>query len=313
MISLRHFTVLCVLVLQGCTSMEALVSVPTKADSARIQPYQTNLHQRSIHTFDAVDLSTKLVEQNIKPRVKNLLVLVDQTDQMSSQYRGIELSQYTQEITRRFLRTVPKDVFAGGLFVLDNRATSVAEPNLDRFELQSALDALVAPQYLTPIGTADLAVAVDNLSQKIAASESPSAIVLVTSWAQINPQVAEAVMRLRQHQQFRSGFSVQDQIKPWGSRNDDGVCVYVLGVGNRMSRTVLDEADTCGFSAAADKVAQPRDMAHFVERALYLDPADSDGDGVYDYLDKCPGTVGDRIVGYDGCDRFAGLVGEHYK
>jgi hypothetical protein len=54
-------------------------------------------------------------------------------------------------------------------------------------------------------------------------------------------------------------------------------------------------------------------MAHFVERAFYLDPADSDGDGIYDYLDLCPATLAGKIVGYDGCDRFNTVDGVSSK
>ena len=84
-----------------------------------------------------------------------------------------------------------------------------------------------------------------------------------------------------------------------------GVCLYTVGVGNRLSRTRLDTVDSCGHSVAADKVAQPRDMAHFVQNILYKGPADTDGDGIYDYRDRCLNTHAGRIVDYSGCPRFA--------
>jgi hypothetical protein len=50
-------------------------------------------------------------------------------------------------------------------------------------------------------------------------------------------------------------------------------------------------------------------MTHFVQRVLYKGPADSDGDGIYDYLDGCPNTSIGRIVDYFGCLRFAASEG----
>jgi len=49
---------------------------------------------------------------------------------------------------------------------------------------------------------------------------------------------------------------------------------------------------------------QPREMSYFVEKILFSGPADSDGDGIYDYLDECPSTTPGRVIGRNGCARF---------
>lgn len=310
MIRFRNLALLAVFGLYGCGSMEQLITVPTEPDNARVLPYQTELHQRSVHTFDPVQLREKVVERDMRPRVNNIYLLIDQTDSLDHEYRGITLRKYSQEISRRLLRTLPEKTFNESIYLLDDRPLEGSPSGSDRTQTLSNLNIKYG---VAGIGTNDLAHAIDKLAEKLSMQNNRSAVVLVTEWNQISEEVNEAVMRLRQRQHSKMGFTVKDGIDNWNSMNDQGVCIYVVGVGNRMSRTLLDSPECCGFSTSADKVAQPRDMAHFVERAFYLDPADSDEDGIYDYLDQCPATLEGKIVGYDGCDRFNTVDGVSSK
>ena len=310
MIRLRYFALLIILGLHGCGSMEQLITVPTEPENARVLPYQTELHQRSVHTFDPVELKERLVERHIHPRVENIYLLIDQTASMDQEYRGITLGKYAEEISRRLLRTLPEETFNESMYLLDDRPLEGSPSGSDRTQTLSNLNMKYG---VAGIGTNDLAHAIDKLAEKLAMHKDRSAVVLVTEWDQISEEVNQAVMRLRQKQHSKSGFVVNSGIENWTSINDQGVCFYVVGVGNRMSRTVLDGPESCGFSTSADKVAQPRDMAHFVERAFYLDPADSDRDGIYDYLDRCPATLAGKIVSFDGCDRFNTVDGVSIK
>lgn len=310
MIRFRNLALLAVFGLYGCGSMEQLITVPTEPDNARVLPYQTELHQRSVHTFDPVQLQEKFIERDIRPRVNNIYLLIDQTASMDHEYRGITLRNYAVEISRRLLRTLPDKTFNESIYLLDDRRQEGSPSGSDRTETLLKLNMKYG---VAGIGTNDLALAIDKLAEKLSKRNNRSAVVLVTEWDQISEEVNEAVMRLRQKQHSKSGFVVKDGIENWQNINDQGVCIYLVGVGNRMSRTVLDSPESCGFSTSADKVAQPRDMAHFVERSFFLDAADSDGDGIYDYLDRCPSTLTDKIVGYDGCDRFNTVDGVFSK
>lgn len=307
---LRNLLLLTVFGLSGCGSMEQLITVPREPDNANVLPYQTGLHQRSVHTFDPVRMEEKIVERHIYPRVENVYLLLDQTPSMSLEYRGVSQYKYAREITRRLLRTLPEKTFTEYLYLLDDRPLEGQSEELDRAQILSNLN---IKHGIAGIGASNLAQAIDKITEKLALHDSRSAVVVITQWDQISDEVNEAVMRLRQSQHLKAGFVVKSGIENWTSMNDQGVCFYVVGVGNRMSRTVLDGPESCGFSTSADKVAQPRDMAHFVERAFYLDPADSDGDGIYDYLDLCPATLAGKIVGYDGCDRFNTVDGVSSK
>ena len=91
----------------------------------------------------------------------------------------------------------------------------------------------------------------------------------------------------------------------------DMLCIYTVLVGNDAGGTrIMEEiakAGGCGFSTSADQIYSGRDMADFVEKVFFAKtaktaaPMDSDGDGVYDSRDECPGTPKGAKVDSKGC------------
>jgi OOP family OmpA-OmpF porin len=57
----------------------------------------------------------------------------------------------------------------------------------------------------------------------------------------------------------------------------------------------------CGFAVNADDLAGGRQMADYVKKVFIGDRVDSDGDGVADAMDKCPGTPAGVKVDGVGC------------
>lgn len=300
--TLRTIKILLAVSLPGCSSMEALVDVP-EISTAEVQSYNLALHDRSIHLFDPIDLTPKVFELELQPRVSNLFILLDQSAQMDDQFRGISKKMYAQEIVRRLLRTLPTSTFSGGLWVLDE-TTKSESPRLGILDKTSVLTRLNNNDLYAIADSATLSHAIDKFSQLMVEQVGRSALVIVTAWERLSTDDKEAVMRLRQQHTYLSGEHIGGSVSDWNGVDGVGACVYLLGVGNRLSRTLLDETDSCGFSMAADKVAQPQDMAHFVEKVLYVGPADEDGDGIFNYRDECPNTTIGRIVNSRGCIRF---------
>ena len=300
----------------GCVSMERLVKVPAKTEMAIVESYNTELHQQSIHIFNPISLDSRVAELRLESRVEHLFFLVDQSSALSGEFRGVKARLYAREMVRRFTKTMPEKTYSGALFIYDQK-TSVQQQAL-RLSSYTAADleqALITPESMQRIESESLPMAIDQLSKLIHQTEGSSALILVTSWSQIDRAVERAVMRMRQRSSFVSGIRIVDSAQesiPWQG-GQSGVCLYTLGVGNQLSRTRLETVDSCGFSVAANKVAQPRDMAHFVQTVLYKGPADSDGDGIYDYRDQCPNTSAGRIVDYSGCLRFAASEGGVYQ
>jgi hypothetical protein len=295
--------------LGGCVTLEKLVEVPVKSESTVVEAYNTALHRRSIDIFDPLTLDRRVAELRLEPRVEHLFFLLDQSPAVSDRFQGQESRLHAHEMVRRFARTMPDRSYSGAFLVFDQGSDQGrrGEPHLTVFTGGEIEQVLNTPGAIKRIEAVSLASALDRLTPLLSRSQGRSAVVLVTSWAQIDKAVEQAVLRMRQRTRLPVGAQGTGQGMANRQTGRSGVCFYTLGVGNRLSRTRLETVDSCGFSVAADKVAQPSDMAHFVQSVLYKGPADSDGDGIYDYRDQCPGTPTGRIVDYSGCLRFAGI------
>jgi OOP family OmpA-OmpF porin len=90
------------------------------------------------------------------------------------------------------------------------------------------------------------------------------------------------------------------------------LCIYPVQVGNSPEGAALlqnlAEIGVCGFFSTADDLLTSAGMAEFVSKVFLKDkpaPAperkDSDGDGVYDDQDQCPGTPAGARVNSVGC------------
>jgi OOP family OmpA-OmpF porin len=88
-----------------------------------------------------------------------------------------------------------------------------------------------------------------------------------------------------------------------------GDCVKSLGAFNPMEECgdVTEEPDSDG-----DGVPDDRDKCPGTPAGVKVDedgcPLDSDGDGVPDYRDKCPGTPAGARVDADGCEIIASMT-----
>jgi len=286
--------------LVGC-GFEQLIKIPVKSGPATVESYNTKLYQQSIENFDPVPLGYRVSALHLEPRVDHLFFLVDQSSALSNKYRGKETRLYAREMVHRFIRTMPDQSYSGALLIVDQQLAASKGPELHitNFTGDDIEPALNTSATTDQVAAPSLKAALERLALLLNRTHGRSAVILVSSWSQISLEVEEAVMRMR-----RGAVSKESKAAERHS-DQSGVCFYTLGVGNRLSRTRLETVDSCGYSVAADKVAQPRDMAHFVQRVLYKGPADSDGDGIYDYRDRCPKTPADRIVDYSGCLRFA--------
>ncbi|MEM7562442.1 MAG: VWA domain-containing protein [Pseudomonadota bacterium] len=293
----------------GCVSLERVVKNPAQPELTTVEAYNTSLHRQSVHLFNPISLDNRVAQLHLEPRVDNLFFLLDQSQALSTEYRGVDTQFYAREMVRRFSKTMPKKGYRGAVILFEEKAptTQLTELRLTEYTAAGLQQALVNTDQMQRIEGESLAFAVDHLAELISRTPGTSAVVLVTSWSQINTSVEQAVMRMRQRSEFPSGVKIMDtgpETVGWGG-HQFGVCFYTVGVGNQLSRSRLESVDNCGYSVAANKVAQPRDMAHFVQTVLYKGPADSDGDGIYDFLDRCPNTAPGRIVDYAGCLRFA--------
>ncbi len=298
--------------LTGCMATEQLVHVPSHNEMATVDDYDTRLYQQSVHIFNPMPIDSRVAQLRLQPRVEHLVLIVDQSSALDGTFRGYDTRFYAREVVRRFVKTMPNQPFSST--IVSYRDTLVPQ-------LYAPLDARLSIRPMSPgelelslgdrrasqhVEVPTLSVALDYVSELVGNLPGSSAVVLVTAWSQIDESVEQAVMRMRQRVNFNSDAHVvlrESSAITWPTSHS-GLCFYTIGVGNRMSRSRLESADSCGFSAAVDKVAQPSNMANFVETVLFKGPADRDNDGIYDYQDLCPFTPPGRIVDYSGCPRF---------
>ena len=103
------------------------------------------------------------------------------------------------------------------------------------------------------------------------------------------------------------------------SEMGDNLCIYTIAVGaSRAGKLFLQQiadAGGCGFATTANALAAPGAIGGFVKEVFLqgkptpvpapapvaAPPRDSDGDGVIDARDKCPGTPKGQMVDADGC------------
>ncbi len=87
----------------------------------------------------------------------------------------------------------------------------------------------------------------------------------------------------------------------------DKLCIHTVWTGNdpagKAVMSAIAEASGCGVAVTGDQVADAGGMSGFIANALFEQgqPLDSDGDGVPDARDKCPGTPRGVTVDADGC------------
>jgi len=105
---------------------------------------------------------------------------------------------------------------------------------------------------------------------------------------------------------------VLDQAQALKDAFGSSLCIYPVLVGNSPEGAALlqnlAEIGVCGFFSTADDLLTSAGMAGFVSEVFLKDapaPApvrkDSDGDGVYDDEDQCPGTPAGARVNSVGC------------
>ena len=283
--------------------MEPLVHAPSNAEEAVVKPYDLSLYKRSVHTFDAEPIDQRVEELVLEPRVERLVLLVDLQNHSDKTYRGVPHDIYTLEILRRFNETLPAHAFETEVYQVGDSYQSFddSQPSSSRDKRRHLIN---SPESIPFLGSS-LEESINNLADRLSHQTGSYAVITFAPWEVLNPQVIEAYERLRQRFLNPSGASINSEEAPWSSNYAlERVCIYQVGIGNRLARSKVDKRFGCGSSEAADLIAQASDMAAFVERAMYKGPRDTDKDGIFDYVDMCPATEAGRLVDYQGCLKF---------
>ncbi len=245
-------------------------------------------------TFQA----SQLPADSYQPGVDNFMVVLDSSSSMGDRYNGQEKLAIAKAVTSSMNLTLPELNFTSGMRTFGHCDSVSREPSLLVYGLTqyttsglgSAIDDVNCAGGTTPLGSG-----ITGANEDLKGSSGKTALIIVSDGKDLlhSPQAAMDAM---------------------AADSGDRLCVYTILVGDdpkgAASLEQLTSATDCGFASTADNLISADDMANFVEK-VFLAPApvvaapepvmDSDGDGVPDNLDKCPGTPEGAIVDAQGC------------
>ena len=246
--------------------------------------------------FEAVQLDSS----QFVSRVDTFAVVLDASSSMTERYNGMSKISRGKETISRINQTLPAiDATAavvafGSGSCLGNQYARILYglAPYSPGEMAAGLDALTCAGGVSP-----MADGVGVGGQGLQRSSGKVALLIVSDAQNIKE---EPVITAAQNLKNAMG---------------DRLCIYTIQVGDDPSGSELMKniADVggCGFAVNADDIATPDAMADYVTRVFLAPvaepevvaagPMDSDGDGVTDDRDQCPGTPKGARVNAVGC------------
>ena len=252
----------------------------------------------------------QLNAQDYTKKVDTFVVVIDGSSSMNDNYKGRAKIDIAKETIANMNQTIPP---------LDYRAGIVA------FGSGSCLDGNDSKVLygLTSYRRADLAGGLNSL--KCAGGVSPMSAGIGTSHSSLQAGNfgQTALIIVSDAEDIYTGGAV-DNAKKLKAAMGDKLCIYPIQVGRDAGgKKLMDELAQiggCGFAVNADDISSSNPMADYVKKVFLAAappkpvpvaaaPAlvDSDGDGVPDSRDKCPGTPKGVKVNADGCWELKGV------
>jgi len=244
---------------------------------------------RSLPPFEATNLTTAGYER----RVDNFVILFDASSSMSWRSNGFVKFETAKEFLKRLNVILPELGYQDAFISFGHHKEISKEHTVKHHGLKSystaetlrSLDAVTRAGGTTPMAKAlnTNRGLLDNVPGKIA-------VLILSDGLGMGPAPLEAAARARE-------------------KFGDRLCVYPILVGDdpagREMMESLASAAGCGFFTQAEDTLGGPQMADFVTRvflsARKAAPKDSDGDGVFDPLDRCPDTPRGALVDKQGC------------
>ncbi|MCP5005973.1 MAG: OmpA family protein [Planctomycetes bacterium] len=259
-------------------------------------------------TMDKLPLDTQTRELQIGgyvPKVDGFIIILDSSSSMGNIYRDKIAGRHSRfmiakDIISRMNNTMPEMEITGnlqrfgygflergkqaesiyGFLESGKQAESVYGPTMySRSGMEQALRGITSPGGHSPAG-----LAIGSASEIVGYTEGKNAVILISDGEKLKDDPLMKVKALK-------------------NRYGERTCFYTIWVGSKTEGKVFMEKLAaemgCGLSMTADDVATNETMTAFV-REVFL-ARDSDGDGVPDGSDKCPGTPSGFPVDAEGC------------
>ncbi|MFC1895695.1 hypothetical protein ACFL0Q_03395, partial [Thermodesulfobacteriota bacterium] len=239
-------------------------------------------------------------EGHYAPKVDNFMVILDASSSMGEYHTGRApwdlpgwygrvKFETAKTLLSRMNQTLPALNMKGALrsFGLDSQASKgpgmlhYGVVDYTRQGFQAGLDKVGRPAGITP-----MEVGIDGAAADLESVAGTIAVIVVGD----GQETAGSSIRAAEDMKMQFG---------------DRLCIYTVLVGEPKGKAIMDgiaKAGECGFAVDSESIMSAAGMADFVEK-VFLTPQylDSDGDGVFDHLDKCPDTPAGVMVDEDGC------------
>ncbi|VEN74588.1 conserved exported hypothetical protein [Candidatus Desulfarcum epimagneticum] len=220
----------------------------------------------------------------LEPGVGHLMIILDSSFSMAASQKGERHFDLAKTAARRMIRTLP-----AGMEIKSSLRSFEKGKSLYGPAMHSTDDFMAALGRMSEIGgSSSMSRGIDAVSGALSGAGEKTAAVIISDGDVIGDDPVRAAARLK---------------KQWG----DSLCVYTVHTGfDLRGARVMDgvaRAGECGFFVNAKDILAPGAMADFVKRALFVPTPypDSDGDGVFDHLDKCPATPESVKIDALGC------------
>ncbi len=217
------------------------------------------------------------------------MVILDMSSSMAEQYNGQSKFKIAKDFLSAMNQTLPNMKLNGALRTYGH-SPSVSKKLTTLFYGLTVYSSAGFEEALQAVkkagGTSPLASAINAGNDDLKSTQGPIAIIVVSDGKDMDKAPVAAAKNMK---------------KQFGGR----ICIYTVLTGNDPAGGKLMEqiagAGECGFSVCADGFKSGADMADFVKKVFLAKHVDSDGDGVYDELDRCPNTPKGVKVDARGC------------
>jgi OOP family OmpA-OmpF porin len=238
------------------------------------------------------DFKPQVPKGQLIQKVDHLAIIFDASRSMADPYRGwkkLNYSRYILSIMNQTIRdlnmTVCLRTFGQAMRPMEDKTKLIYGPiKYSDIGLQKAIDTVAWASGQSP-----LAKAIDATTEDIQNVTGKIAVLIISDTDSLDDKPIKAAERMKK-------------------RFGDRLCIYTILIGNDSAgEALLSQIATigsCGFAVNANNIASSLDMANYTEKVFYDQPGerqDSDGDGVPDDTDACPGTPQGAFVNEKGC------------
>ena len=248
--------------------------------------------------------------QAFSKKVDTFVIVTDASETMGDLYKGRPKADIAKDIVAHMNQTIPPYDYRAALVAfgtgscIDNKDAKALYglTSYSRAGLASGLETLKCVGGSSPMSEG--VAAGDAVLRSAALGQT--ALIIISDGVDIYATGAE------------------ENAKKLKALMGDKLCIYPILVGeDKDGKKLMDglaKIGGCGFAVNAADISSPNAMADYVKK-VFLAPAapkmaaapapaavlDSDGDGVPDSRDKCPGTPKGVKVNADGCWELRGV------